>query len=193
MRRLTLVGLVAGVVLVVAAVLVWWLPGPRAAVPRADGSNVPSRAPSASGSRAGLPDPGRTPGSINPNVSQATIGLTICNSGWTTTVRPPAAYTNALKLVQIEQYGYTDRKLSDYEEDHLVPLELGGAPRDPANLWPEPRTMVLADGTTAGSDAKDGLENYLHRQVCAESMPLADAQRLIAGDWVAAWIEAGRP
>jgi hypothetical protein len=25
----------------------------------------------------------------------------------------------------------------DYEEDHLISLELGGAPRDPKNLWPQ--------------------------------------------------------
>jgi hypothetical protein len=88
-------------------------------------------------------------------------------------VRPPSAYTNALKLVQIAEYGYVNRKPSDYEEDHLVPLELGGAARDPANLWPEPRQLVLADGTNVDSNAKDGLENYLHTRVCSGLMPLA--------------------
>jgi hypothetical protein len=43
------------------------------------------------------------------------------------------------------------------------------------------------------SDAKDHLEDDLHRSVCAGSMQLADAQRLIAGDWIAAWVAAGRP
>jgi len=33
--------------------------------------------------------------------------------------------------------GY-DRTMRDYEEDHLVPLEVGGNPHDPRNLWPEP-------------------------------------------------------
>ena len=28
--------------------------------------------------------------------------------------------------------------ISDYEEDHLIPLELGGSPTSPLNLWPEP-------------------------------------------------------
>lgn len=27
--------------------------------------------------------------------------------------------------------------ISTYEEDHLIPLELGGAPSDVRNLWPE--------------------------------------------------------
>ena len=42
-------------------------------------------------------DPVRTPGVLNPNVTQATIGSTICVPGWTRTVRPPVEYTNALK------------------------------------------------------------------------------------------------
>jgi hypothetical protein len=31
---------------------------------------------------------------------------------------------------------------SNYEEDHFIPLELGGAPKNPKNLWPEPHTRV---------------------------------------------------
>ncbi|MEU0822991.1 hypothetical protein, partial [Streptomyces mirabilis] len=85
-----------------------------------------------------LPDSSCTPGSYNPNVTQSNIGSTICVSGWTATVRPPTSYTNPLKAQGIIDYGYSDTNMSDYEEDHLVPLELGGAPRDPGNLWPEP-------------------------------------------------------
>jgi hypothetical protein len=142
---------------------------------------------------AGLPDPKRTPGSVNPNVAPDNLATTICKRGWTATVRPPAAYTSALKLAQIIEYGYADRSPSHYQEDHLVALELGGAPRDPANLWPEPNDITLPDGTAVGSDAKDHLEDALHRRVCAGTMALGDAQRLIAGDWIAAWIDAGRP
>jgi len=32
-----------------------------------------------------------------------------------------------------------------------VPLEIGGAPRDPANLWPEPRTIELPGGTSVAA------------------------------------------
>jgi len=74
-----------------------------------------------------------------------------------------------------------------------VPLELGGAPRDPANLWPEPNEIDLPDGTHVGSESKDHLENYLHRAVCAGTMSLGDAQRLIAGDWIQAWMSVESP
>ena len=114
-------------------------------------------------------------------------------AGWTATVRPPSAYTSALKVAQIIEYGYTDRNPSDYEEDHLVPLELGGATRDPRNLWPQPRTATLPDGTEVDADAKDGLEDALKGDVCAGTMELGAAQRAIAGDWVAEWDRAGRP
>ena len=43
--------------------------------------------------QSALPDPTRTPGALNPEVTQATIGATICVRGWTQTVRPPQQYT----------------------------------------------------------------------------------------------------
>src|SRR5262245_44193127 len=129
-----------------------------------------------------LPDPVCTPGAINPDVTQSTIGQTICVSGWTATVRPPTSYTNPLKVQQIAEYGYRDTNTADYEEDHLIPLELGGAPRDPHNLWPEPRNG--ASGTTAGS--KDSVENRLKSDVCAGRVTLSAARKAIAADWTTA-------
>jgi hypothetical protein len=43
-----------------------------------------------------LPDPACTPGALNPDVTQASIGSTICVSGWTATIRPPTAAQNAM-------------------------------------------------------------------------------------------------
>lgn len=147
--------------------------------------------PSSAGPIAGEPDPVMTPGATNPAVTQASIGSTICVSGWTATVRPPVAYTTALKLRQIAAYGYSDTTLADYEEDHLISLEIGGAPKDPLNLWPEPYTVSLPDGTPVGARVKDQLENYLHKQVCGGQVTLNAAQALIAGDWEGAWRAAG--
>jgi hypothetical protein len=74
-------------------------------------------------------------------------------------------------------------ELSSYEEDHLIPLELGGNPTDPKNLWPEPH---VAPGDW-GSRRKDSLEDLLHRLVCEGRVPLAEAQRAIARNWIAAY------
>jgi hypothetical protein len=169
-----------------------WLFGPRAPLPSAS-QTAPLAADSASPRLLALPDPKRTPGSVNPTATQNNLDATVCKSGWASSQRPPAAYTNALKLVQIVQYRYADKNPRDYQEDHLVPLELGGAPRDPANLWPEPNMASLPDGTSVGSAQKDALENDLHRQVCISAMSLSDAQRAFATNWVAAWEAAGRP
>jgi hypothetical protein len=133
--------------------------------------------------QSALPDPSQTPGMINPAVTPATIGTTICVRGWTRTVRPPVEFTEELKRRQIGTFGYGDRRLGDYEEDHLIPLELGGDPSDSRNLWPEPR---VAPGGW-GADRKDELEWVLNRLVCAGRLPLREAQRAIATDWIAAY------
>jgi hypothetical protein len=122
-----------------------------------------------------LPDPTCTPGAINPEVTAGNTGQTICAYGWTRTVRPPESYTEALKRSQMSEYGDT-RPIYDYEEDHLIPLELGGAPSDPHNLWPDPG---------ASPNTKDDVENAANRAVCDGRMSLAAAQRQIATDWVA--------
>ena len=134
----------------------------------------------------GEPDPTLTPGALNPAVTQATIGSTICVRGWTATIRPDESYTYSLKVRQIREYGYTDTRVSSYEEDHLVPLGLGGAPKDPRNLWPQPLTISLADGRPAGADITDDLEGRLNRDVCSGTLPLAAAQ-LEMLHWVHAW------
>ncbi|GAA1253887.1 hypothetical protein GCM10009665_50700 [Kitasatospora nipponensis] len=130
-----------------------------------------------------LPDPGCTPGALNPSVTQSTINSTICVSGWTATVRPSTSYTNKLKAQQIIAYGYADTNMSDYEEDHFIPLELGGSPTSPLNLWPEPHYSVGGGGTSSG---KDSVENALKRAVCARTVNLSAAQNAIATDWTTA-------
>jgi hypothetical protein len=127
-----------------------------------------------------LPDPACTPGATNPDVTQSTIDSTICKSGWTATIRPPTSYTNQLKEQGIADYGYSDTSLSSYEEDHFLPLELGGDPRDPKNLWPEPH-----DGDQ-NSASKDSVENAVKKAVCAGDATLADAQHAVLTDWTTA-------
>lgn len=117
-----------------------------------------------------------TPGAINPEVTQANIHQTICVKGWTKTVRPPVSYTDSLKSIQLQRYGQPQQpKL--YEEDHLIALELGGAPRNSDNLWPQ-----LWEGPT-GARAKDSEENQLREKVCSGAMTLAGAQQTIVRDW----------
>ena len=123
-------------------------------------------------SHDGLQDESCTPGAVLTRKKSD-----ICNAISTTTIRPPDEYTNALKVAQIKEYGFADTNPQDYEEDHLISLEIGGHPDDPKNLWPEPH-----DGVN-GSRVKDNVENWLHKQICAGAMTPREAQRGIVKDW----------
>jgi hypothetical protein len=114
-----------------------------------------------------------TPGALNPDVTQDTIHSTICAPGWTDKVQPPGSYTTALKLRQMRDFGEPGSPLS-YKEDHLVPLSIGGAPRDSNNLFPQP---------TAKTTEKEELEDHLHQAVCAGQMTLMAAQARMRHDW----------
>ena len=111
--------------------------------------------------------PTLTPGVVNPEVRQETIGQTVCRRGWTRTIRPPTSYTAALKVRQMREYGVGGDP-SGYQEDHLISLELGGHPTDPRNLWPEPRPHA---------EEVDLVENELNAKVCSGELTLAEAQR----------------
>ena len=47
-----------------------------------------------------------------------------------------------------------DADMADHEEDHLVPLELGGSPRDPGNPWPGPCSGASTAHTEDGTGAR---------------------------------------
>jgi hypothetical protein len=114
--------------------------------------------------------------------------VTICVRGWTATVRPPASYTTGLKNTQKVAYGETAIPNAGLEEDHLIPLEVGGAPSDPKNLWPEPRSGYAPAGRAASD--KDLVENMLKAKVCSGLMQLGDAQLAIAADWTSQKVAA---
>lgn len=122
------------------------------------------------------------PGAINPAVGQSNIEKTICVPGWTKTIRPPASYTTKLKIQQLREAG-VHGGASYYEEDHKVPLEVGGHPTDPRNLSPQP--WDAPDGYDAHH--KDRLENYIRGRVCHQGMSLRDGQAAFLGDWKAAY------
>ncbi len=134
----------------------------------------------ASATQPGLPDPIITPGATNPDVTQDNIQQTICQSGWTKTIRPSSSFTTKLKIQQLRALGLIG-SASEYEEDHLISLELGGSPKDPKNLWPQPW-----DGEW-GAHKKDVIETRLKRLVCTGAITLKEAQTTISTDWIAAY------
>jgi len=116
---------------------------------------------------------------LNPAVTAATISQTICVSGWTATVRPASSYTSALKVQQLQALAAKIGPVNpaDYEEDHRLPLELGGAPSNELNLSPE---------KYPGASAKDAAENAGKEAVCAGA-DLRTTQTAFAQKWLAEW------
>lgn len=117
------------------------------------------------------PDAKLTPGAV-----LTTDTATVCEPGYAKSVRHTSG---KLKAQVYRAYGI-DRASGHFEVDHLISLELGGA--DVAeNLWPE-----SYDTIPWNAHVKDKLENRLHALVCAGRLPLEQAQREIASDWIAA-------
>lgn len=114
---------------------------------------------------------------LNPEVRQETIPETICRAGYTRSVRPAASFTQGVKSRLIREAGLDASARSDYELDHIVPLALGGHPRQLSNLrlqpWSGPDSAV----------EKDRLEVRLQHLVCRGAVSLAEAQHCIAEDW----------
>ncbi len=124
-----------------------------------------------------MPDHERTPGAVYSYVTQDNIKETACVAGWTHRVRPSSSYTIRLKVQQMREFGLAG-DIDDYDEDHLVPLCVGGHPRAWRNLWPQP---VKGRWTSA---IKDQLEASVCRAVCRGEMTLQEGQAIfLAPDW----------
>jgi len=190
LRRRSL--LAVGIMVLAAAGAVYVVgyhpPGPQSATPviteaspsSTEGVTTPIPPPATAATTA---DPclGGAVCSLNPAVTQATIASTICVIGWTATVRPPVTYTGNLKVQQMAALHLAGPP-SDFEEDHRVPLELGGDPSDARNLTPELR--VSAGG---GAEVKDRDENAARAAVCSGSKSLVQAQAEFVAKWLSPW------
>ena len=168
----------AAVVMVVAVLTVLPGCGGDSGQPMSPGSSPPSAAgPAASPTSATTSDSRpntRPPGAVAGALADPppTLGE-LCTPGYTRTVRPPRPTPTPSSAASWPTSG-TPTGTTHYEEDHLVPLSIGGAPRDERNLWPQPWPEARD---------KDREEDALHIGVCTHRMSLAEAQRKIVADW----------
>jgi hypothetical protein len=121
--------------------------------------------------------------SINPAVTQDNIDATICVRGWTSTVRPSFWESQKIKDEMLKARGETWLAAPLYELDHIVPLCLGGAPRDRSNLQLEPWDEA---------HRKDRVEVVASQCVCNRQVSLKEAQADLAGDWRVAYAKYAR-
>jgi hypothetical protein len=129
-----------------------------------------------------VPDPGCTPGGIDPSVTADVLR----NRAWGTgcirncqTSESEKHITYRWYAIRLPHRNHGESQVC--ELDHLVPLELGGAD-GLGNIWPEcgPSAVALDERYFK---IKDRVENYLADAVKSGRMPLAAAKRGIATDW----------
>ena len=129
-----------------------------------------SAMPSSAQDAAALPDPMMTPGEVMTGDLDV-----VCHQRTRERRRVPTSRCDEV----FRAYSIPDTPLArySYECDHLVPLALGGS-NTAANLWPQPNVEAAR---------KDLLEVEMQRLVCAGALPLPQAQREIADDWMLAY------
>lgn len=118
-----------------------------------------------------LPDSSLTPGAVS-----AVTADELCNG-----VRPSRLVSESVRRDVLRAYGMDGVPAANYELDALITPELGGS-TDPANLWPQRYHSPVWNARV-----KDELEELLPRLVCSNQLTLAQAQREIAADWIAAY------
>ncbi len=94
--------------------------------------------------------------------------------------RPSRIVPATVKFQVLADYGMQGVAEGTYELDALITPDLGGT-TERANLWPQKYSA------TWNAHVKDALENLLAARVCQNQLPLATAQRALAGDWVSAY------
>lgn len=114
------------------------------------------------------------PGVTNPDVTQDTIGRTICRPGWAEIVRPPTSYTSPRRNTEMLLYYPPGWPTTKVRYDHLIPIDLGGHLTNLGNLWPQP---------VGPANDKNIEGNRLRDRVCAGTLSLAEAQRTILAHW----------
>ncbi len=134
-----------------------------------------------------LPDSACTPGAVDTSATWERL----C----TRSTREVRRTKESIVRAVFASYGVSREDGVPRENDHVISLELGGAENDPANFFPQAyedeaklEAGLLSDDEL-GAHAKDKVENWLHARVCRRELVLADAQRMIATDWVAVYHE----
>ena len=114
---------------------------------------------------------------LTPGAARTVDREALCNSALPKNQVVPAT----LRERVFQAYGIAHPDPGKYEVDYLITPALGGAD-DIRNLWPQPYVS-----TVWNARVKDELEDRLRDLVCGGRLDLAEAQRDISTDWIAAY------
>lgn len=121
-------------------------------------------------------DPDCAPGVVDAAVRGHTA-QTICSPGWlatTTKVKPSVASLDQLLI----KYQLPGNPVT-YVAAQVIPVEDGGSPTGPANLYPLPLNGY------GGQRTRMLVADELHREICASKITVAQSAKLLEGDWLA--------
>lgn len=134
-------------------------------------------------------DPDYPDKTLTPGVTRTVTLKTLCTVGSTKDARH---VTEKMKKEVFKRYGLEDGhfKPGDYEIDHFISLENGGA-NDIMNLWPQHYCPIGNDPIKTkcwGAREKDRVETQLHRWLCQKKITLHEDQTILQNDWIACYL-----
>lgn len=130
-----------------------------------------------------LPLLSATPGVRSPAVTQSNLHSTICSRNYVARITPSSTFLETVEKEELHGAYANDSRLaaSKYQENYLIPLQLGGSPTAIGNMWPMVRSYRW------DAHRKHDVEHALNRLVCRGQLTLADAQRIIVTNWIVAY------
>ncbi|MFZ0089985.1 MAG: hypothetical protein WAL63_10785 [Solirubrobacteraceae bacterium] len=121
-------------------------------------------------------DPRCTPGALN-RAALAHPRKTICRRRYLAKLEAPEAGLRRLKIAMMITYGSAGAP-STYVLGHVVPVQDGGSPADPKNVWP-----ILRYGW-GGALTQAVVANAVHALICAGTVTVRHAAQILEGDWL---------
>jgi hypothetical protein len=120
-------------------------------------------------------DPACAPGQINPTVPGHTAH-TICNRAWLAkaSTTQPSTTTKDKLLIEYQLPGSP----LIYIAADVIPVQDGGSPTSPLNLYPLPL------GGWGGQQTRTIVADELHNQICSHRTTVARAAQLLESDWL---------
>jgi hypothetical protein len=122
-------------------------------------------------------DPSCAPGKLDPAVA-ANIRQTVCSAAWVTAtsrLQPPTS-SQALDKLVIE-YQLPGNPVT-YTLARVVPVEDGGSPTSPLNVYPLPLNGF------GGQPTRTAVTEQLHDEICSHRITIAQAAKTLEGDWL---------